>query len=252
MRKILIIGVGAGDPAQITIQAIEALNRADVFFIPDKGAEKSGLRQQRLKICDRYLKSAAHRFVEYKTPSRAKTPDYKADVAAWHEAIAATFEALFARELTEDQCGAFLVWGDPALYDSTLRIVETLHARGAVTFDYEIIPGISSVQALAAQHKIALNRIGEPVHITTGRKLRENVPENADSVVVMLDGEESFAALDDEDLEIFWGANIGCPEQALASGRLGDVKDRIKELRAKVRAAAGWVMDVYLLRKPMR
>jgi len=37
MRRLLIIGIGAGDPEQVTVQAIRALNEADVFFMMDKG-----------------------------------------------------------------------------------------------------------------------------------------------------------------------------------------------------------------------
>ena len=43
MRRLLIIGIGAGDPEQVTVQAIKALNRADVFFVIDKGAVKQDL-----------------------------------------------------------------------------------------------------------------------------------------------------------------------------------------------------------------
>ncbi len=32
MRRVLAIGVGAGDPAQITVEAVAALNGADVLF----------------------------------------------------------------------------------------------------------------------------------------------------------------------------------------------------------------------------
>jgi precorrin-6A synthase len=250
LRHILIIGIGAGDPDHMTVQAIDALNRADVIFIPDKGAEKAGLGQQRLEICARFIKGRTPRFVTFKTPAREKNPaDYKSAVADWHAAIAAIHERLFTDALGEAQTGAFLVWGDPALYDSTLRIVADIHARGALAFDYDIIPGISSVQALAAKHKIALNRIGESVLITTGRKLAEGFPEGADSVVVLLDGEETFASIEADDLEIYWGANIGAPREALASGPLAAVKDEIKAARESVRREAGWVMDAYLLRR---
>ena len=34
-------------------------------------------------------------------------------------------------EIGEGECGAFLVWGDPTLYDSTLRIIEKIHSKGA-------------------------------------------------------------------------------------------------------------------------
>jgi precorrin-6A synthase len=250
LRKILLIGIGAGDPEHMTVQAIAALNRTDVVFLPDKGAEKAGLRTQRLAICDRFVTREAPRFVTFKTPERAKAfADYRSNVADWHAAIGQAYARLFAEELTDRECGAFLVWGDPALYDSTLRIVEAVRARGEVAFDYEIIPGITSVQALAAKHRIALNRIGEDVLITTGRKLAEGYPD-ADSVVVMLDGGETFASIEAGDTEIYWGANIGTPQEALASGRLANVKEKISFLRARVREAAGWVMDAYLLRRP--
>ena len=40
MREIVVIGVGAGDPEQVTMQAASALNRVDVFFVLDKGEVK--------------------------------------------------------------------------------------------------------------------------------------------------------------------------------------------------------------------
>ena len=250
LRKILIIGIGAGDPDHMTVQAIDALNRTDVIFIPDKGTEKAGLSRRRLDICARFIKGRTPRFATFKTPAREKDPaDYKSAVADWHAAIAAIHERLFAEELSEAQTGAFLVWGDPALYDSTLRIVANIHAKGAVRFDYDVIPGISSVQALAAKHRIALNRIGESVLITTGRKLAEGFPDGADSVVVLLDGEAAVDSIEAGEIEIYWGANIGTPQEALASGRLADAKAAIKAARERVRREAGFVMDAYLLRR---
>jgi len=40
MKKLLVIGVGAGNPDYITMQAVKALNRVDVFFLMDKGPEQ--------------------------------------------------------------------------------------------------------------------------------------------------------------------------------------------------------------------
>ena len=40
MKKVLIIGIGAGNPDYVTVQAINALNEVDVFFVIDKGKEK--------------------------------------------------------------------------------------------------------------------------------------------------------------------------------------------------------------------
>ena len=250
MRKILIIGIGAGNPEYVTIQAINALNRVDVFFIPDKGTEKEALARLRLDICERYIKDRNYRLAGFNIPERSKDPsDYRRNVQNWHSRIEQSYEKLLMEELGEGECGAFLVWGDPTLYDSTLRIVETIQSKGDIALEYEVIPGISSVQALAARHRIALNRIGESVHITTGRKLAEGFPGNADSVVVLLDGEQSFKKIDSENIDIYWGAYIGTEDEVLVSGRLSDVANDIETIRAAARREKGWIMDAYLLRK---
>jgi precorrin-6A synthase len=156
---------------------------------------------------------------------------------------------LITAELGEDGCGAILVWGDPSLYDSTLRIIDQLVERGKVAFVHEVIPGISAIQVLAAQHKIALNRIGRSVHITTGRKLTEGLPDGIDDVVVVLDGDCAFKAIDDSDIDMYWGAYLGTPDEILIAGDLREVGDDIVRKRAEAKARKGWVMDTYLLRK---
>src|SRR5215218_3368487 len=251
MRKILIIGIGAGDPDYVTVQAINALNRVDAFFIPDKGTEKEDLARLRLEICERYIRDRTYRLVDFKTPSRSNDcPDYKLSVRDWHARIEQGYESLLVQELGEGECGGFLVWGDPTLYDSTLRIFEKIKSKGHIAIEYDVIPGISSVQALAAKHRIALNRIGEPVHITTGRKLAGGFPDSADTVVVMLDGEQAFKTIEGAAFDIYWGAYIGTKDEILVSGRLSDVGSDIEALRAEARHRKGWIMDTYLLRKP--
>jgi precorrin-6A synthase len=118
-----------------------------------------------------------------------------------------------------------------------------------VEFELEIIPGITSIQALTARHRIPLNRIGEPVHITTGRRLIEDeFPARAD-VVVLLDGQCAFNTLADDDIDIFWGAYLGTPDEILLSGKLSDLRERIEDIRARARQRKGWIMDTYLLRR---
>src|SRR6185437_8420493 len=219
MRRILVIGIGVGDPDHMTVQAIKALNQASVFFIPDKGGEKTALRDLRTAICERFVEKRAYRTVAVEVPERATSGDYLAGVDQWHGQLADIYAALFRRELGTDDVGAFLVWGDPAIYDSTLRIIERVRSKG-VALEFEVIPGISSVQVLAARHRIALNQIGESVLLTTGRKLAEGFPEDAGSVVALLDGVQAFAGLADQDLEVFWGAYLGTEHEILRAGRL--------------------------------
>lgn len=251
MRKIFVIGIGVGDPDHMTMQAIRTLNQASVLFIPDKGAEKAALRDLRISICERFMEKPGYRTIAVDVPQRNASGDYLAGVDEWHGRLADIYGALFMRELGENDIGAVLVWGDPAIYDSTLRIIERMRTRG-LALEFEVIPGISSVQVLAAKHRIALNRIGESVLLTTGRKLAEGFPDDAGSVVVLLDGVQAFADLADQDLEIFWGAYLGTEHEILRAGKLAEVKDEIAAVRKQARQQHGWIMDVYLLRRPDR
>lgn len=250
-RKVLIVGIGAGNPEHVTAQAIDALNRADVLFIPHKGVEKQDLARLRHEICQRFLKNGASRLIDFDVPARESLPAYRESVARWHGAVAEIYERLLGDELGKNEIGAFLVWGDPSLYDSTMRVLDRIQAKGTIALEYEVIPGISAVQALAAAHRIPLNRVGESVLVTTGRKLAEGFPAGADSVVVMLDGDCAFKSLDG-DIDIYWGAYLGTEDEILISGRLSDVATEIKRVRDEVRARKGWIMDTYLLRKSIK
>jgi precorrin-6A synthase len=250
MRKVFVIGIGAGNPDYVTVQAINALNEVDVFFIMDKGQEKEDLVRLRKEICERYIKNKCYRTVETTDTPRDRTlASYEPAVRAWHEQRAGIYERLIGEELGEDECGAFLVWGDPSLYDSTLRIIDRIVARGTIAFEYEVIPGISAIQALAARHRIALNRIGRSIHITTGRKIAEGLPKNVDDVIVMLNADCSFKAIGDSDIDIFWGAYIGTEDEILVAGNLREHMNDIERMRTEAKARKGWIMDTYLLRK---
>lgn len=254
MRKLLIIGIGPGDPRQVTIEAIDAMKSVDVFFVLDKAPERGvavkqslvGLRQE---ICDRYL-DGGYRFVEVPDPPRDRNPDdYRAEVRRWHDARADLIEEALATELPEDGVGGILVWGDPALYDSTLRIVDTIIGRGRITLEHSVIPGITSFASLTAAHKILLNRIGEPIHITTGRKLADTPDGAAGNQVVMLDADCAFLQTAAPDDYIWWGAYLGLENQILIQGTVGEVGEQIRETRGAAREEYGWIMDIYLLRR---
>ncbi|MET8289567.1 precorrin-6A synthase (deacetylating) [Streptomyces sp. NPDC048448] len=255
MRKIHVIGIGAGDPDQLTLQAVKALRSTDVFFVLGKGEAKSDLVQLRRDILDAHLPDGAYRLVEARDPDRDRAADgaaYSPAVGDWRSARADIYQRLIAEELGEDESGAFLVWGDPALYDSTLGILEEILDRGAVAFTYDVVPGISSVSALVARHRTGLNRVAGPVQITTGRRLAEGFPEGVDDVVVMLDAHQAFRRYTDEDIDIFWGAYIGTPDEILVSGPIAEAAPRIERLRAEARERKGWIMDTYLLRRRPR
>jgi precorrin-6A synthase len=254
--QALVIGIGSGNPDHLTREAVAALNRVDVFLVADKGAAKHDLVKLRVEICQTLIAHDHYRFVEVSDPERGPdrerdAADYQISVAAWHEARARLYAEIITKEVAEGGTVGFLVWGDPAIYDSTLRVVESIRKQG-VDLELTVIPGISSIQLLAARHKIILNRVGQPIHVTTGRRLLDEYSPTLGDVVVMLDGGLACGGLIEQfgDLTIYWGAQLGLPDEVLVSGRLSDVLKEIRTRRAAVRAARGWVMDTYLLRPP--
>lgn len=243
MRTIHVIGIGAGNPDYLTAQAIRALNDTQVFFAMDKGETKSDLVGLRREICRRFIAEPGYRFVELPDPRRAADLDYGRAVADWHAARAQVWAHAIETELAPGGVGAFLAWGDPSLYDSTLRILQQVAEH--VDLHFDVIPGITAIQALTARHRIPLNEVGEPVLITTGRQLRTHGLTG--SAVVMLDGDCSFLHCPPR-TRIWWGAYLGTPDEILMAGTVGEVGQQIAERRAAARDRHGWIMDTYLLR----
>jgi precorrin-6A synthase len=256
--RVLVVGIGSGDPAHLTGEAVAALNAVDVFLVADKREATRDLVTLRAELCAAVITHDRYRFVQVPDPERGPDAErgstaYANAVRGWHAERARRYADVITCEVGSEGTVGFLVWGDPSLYDSTLRVVETVGlelARSGTAVDVRVVPGISSVSLLAARHRIALNRVGRPVHITTGRRLVEEYGPALGDVVVMLDGDLACADLVERhpDLEIFWGAQLGLPDEALVAGRLADVLPEIRVRRDAVRAARGWVMDTYLLR----
>jgi precorrin-6A synthase len=252
--QALVIGIGSGNPDHLTGEAVAALNRVDVFLVADKGPAKHDLVKLREDLCRALIADDHYRFVEVPDPDRGPdrerdAAEYQSGVEVWHHARARRYAEIIAAEVSEGATIGFLVWGDPAFYDSTIRIVESTTMLG-VDLALTVIPGISSIQLLAARHKIILNRVGQPIHVTTGRRLLDEYSPALGDVVVMLDGRLACGGLVERfgDLMIYWGAQLGLPDEVLISGRLSEVIEEIRAKRASVREARGWVMDTYLLR----
>jgi precorrin-6A synthase len=254
MRELFVIGMGPGHPDQITVQAVQALNRADVFFRIDKGDAKGSLNAARDEILRRHVSDPRYRVVDIPEPSRDRSPSLTADgyqgaVSDWHAARAERIAHALEEELGPDGTGAFLVWGDPSVYDSMLRIVDRVRALGTVEFHTTVIPGVTSVQALAAAHQVPLNRVGEPIHITPARRLDGGLPDGLDSAVVMLDRGFAAAGFTEPGLSVFWGAYLSTEDEVLISGPLAEVAGDITRTRAELRERHGWIMDTYLIRR---
>ena len=242
-RRLTLVGIGLGRPEHLTLEAVAALRSAAVALVTVKrsGDPLAALRRDLVAHHAPDL-----RVVEVTDPERDRTPvDYEAAVADWHEARAAAWERAL---LEHDGDAVVLVWGDPGFYDSTIRVVERVLARGAVAFDWSVLPGMSALQLLAARHRVVLHEVGQAVHVTTERRLREAVAQGQRNIVVFLTSGTDLSGL--EDWTVWWGANLGAPSERLVAGCVGEVVDEIARARADAKASAGWVMDLFLLRLP--
>lgn len=236
--RVRVLGVGMG-PQHVTPEVGAALRTCDYVIAAEKSEDDQLLAVRRAI-------AAAHDVEVVVVPDpprdREQTADYPTAVRTWHEArVAAYAEVLASRGGT----AGFLVWGDSSLYDSTLRVVEQLATR--MSIEYDVLPGISAPQLLAARHRIVLHEVGRPVHVTTSRRLADDIAAGQDNVVVMLGGELDVTGL--ETWAIWWGANLGTDTEELVSGRVGAVLADLAAARARAKQAAGWVMDIYLLRE---
>ena len=243
--RVWILGVGMG-PQHVTPEVAEVLRTADYVVAPEKSGD-DGLLALRRAVIDAHAPGVP--IIAVTDPQRDRSPGlsaagYESAVADWHAERAARYAAVLRER---GGIAAFLVWGDPALYDSTIRIVQRVKAAG-VELDYDVLPGISVPQLLAARHRIVLHEVGRPVHITTGRRLAEAAGEGQDNIVAMLNPEGlDLGGL--ADWTIWWGANLGAAGERLVSGRVADVADEITAARRAAKAEAGWVMDVLLVRR---
>lgn len=252
MRTIVAIGIGTGNPAHLTVQAVDAMRSLDVVILLDKGSDTDDMRALRTNMLAEHRSGDLPEIVAIedtpRDPELARR-DYRAAVAEWHERRANKISDVMHEKLDDGGVAGFLVWGDPSLYDSTLRMLERVREAGQ-DFEVRSIPGIAAPMALCAAFAIPANRVGEPIHITTGRKLPGTAPELLRNCFVMLDGGCAFRDVAAEDTEIYWGAYLGDPWEIRIHGRVGDVGAEIAEARERARAEHGWIMDTYLLRAP--
>jgi precorrin-6A synthase len=241
--EVRIVGIGMG-PHQVTPEAADALRGADYVVAAEKrdGDALLAIRREVAETFDLPV-------VAVPDPARDKEAagdgGYVGAVADWHAARVAAYEAVLAER---GGTAAFLVWGDPAFYDSTIRIIEAIAQRGVVDVEYDVVPGISALQLLAARHRIVLHDVGQPLHVTTGRLLAAAVAGGQTNVAVLLNRSVELDGLDD--WTIWWGGNLGRPEEELVAGRVADVRGEIEAARERVREAAGWVLDIFVVRAP--
>ena len=248
-RAVVVVGIGPGDPDLVTQEALAALGEVDVVLGFDKGERTRELHDVRQAVLERARGGRTCRVVEIRDARRSDAVSYAEAVRRWHGSRADSVERALVEDVADGEVVGILVWGDPSLYDSTLRVLDEVHARGRVAVNVRVVAGISSLALLTARHRIPLHAVGGAVLITTGRRLAVGLPDGIDDVVVFLDAECGFTRFRGEGWDLYWGAFLGMPDEELLAGAVDEVADLVVRRRSELRARHGWVFDLYLLRR---
>lgn len=241
--NVTIIGIGPGHPDQITVQAVKALNAHREILIPVKEGTTTG--DTRRAIALRHLEDpSAHVLRDVPMPKVSDRPngEYTASVGTFRDRQAQAFaEALDA---VDGDAAAILAWGCPTLFDGTIEGVRTYPG-----IELTVLPGVTSVSALAAAHGVVQTNIGQSVLITTGRQLKDGLPHEHGTIADMVDAQGHVWNQDGPAWTAYWGAFVGLDTQVLDHGPLHEVRDRIQAKRAALAEEHGWLFDIALLKQ---
>lgn len=177
MGVFIGIGVGPGDPELLTLKAAKALKTVDVICIPKSHANKPSMALDMVKGVLAERKKPAE-MLELVFPM---TKDDLNNRKLWVE------NASIVAAKAKKGNVAFITLGDPMLYSTFLYLYECVKETYP-KIELEIIPGVTSVTAVAASSKLPLAEKEEVVTIIPSdldpAKIEE-AAKHADNIVFM-------------------------------------------------------------------
>ena len=176
--EVVCIGCGPGDPDLVTVKAVSILKNADIVFAPTAREGKPSIA---LSIIQKYL-GASVEIVDLIFPmvkDRQRTEEYWKKNADQIVAAAKSGKRV-----------VYLTVGDPSLYSTWIYLQRELASRN-LGIRFNIVPGIPSIFAFAAQAKIGLAEGDETLGIIPACYDMEKIKRTAsscDTLVFLKDG----------------------------------------------------------------
>jgi precorrin-2/cobalt-factor-2 C20-methyltransferase len=165
VATIFAVGVGPGDPELLTRKAERILRRTDVILAPVSNPAEASVA---LSTIREFLDESRQEIIVHQFPM---TSDRARLVPAWEEAAATMAErALAGKEV------AFITIGDPLFYSTFIYLLAILREKWP-QITIEIVPGISSINASAAQAGIALVEADEKMAVIPATAGLEQIAE---------------------------------------------------------------------------
>ena len=176
--KLFCVGCGPGDPDLLTVRATELIKNADIIFTPTARDGKTSIA---LTIVKKYLTKSS-KIVTLTFPMLKNTEllkDY------WKKNTEEIVKAVKSGKTV-----VYLTIGDPALYSTWIYIHRELEKRHP-EIEVDIVPGITSFFAFAAQAKISLAEGDQTVGIIPAcydlSKVKHTA-ESCDTLIFLKDG----------------------------------------------------------------
>ncbi|HIJ81709.1 MAG TPA: precorrin-2 C(20)-methyltransferase [Desulfuromonadales bacterium] len=176
MAVIYAVGVGPGDPELLTRKAERILLQADVVMAPVSNPTEASVA---LTIVDGIIDASRQEVIVHQFPM---TSDKARLTVAWREAA-----SIMVSHAEAGRNVAFITIGDPLFYSTFIYLLQILRKEHP-HIPLEIVPGISSINASAAQAAAPLvegNEAMAVVPATAGIEKIATALADFDTVVVL-------------------------------------------------------------------
>jgi precorrin-2/cobalt-factor-2 C20-methyltransferase len=221
--KLSCVGCGPGDPELLTIKALGLIKNAEIVFAP---TSKEGKPSIALSIVKKYINSSA-KMVNLIFPMLKEKEVLK---NYWKENA-----EKIANQVRAGRRVIYLTVGDPSIYSTWIYIYKELR-RNHKDIEIDIVPGITSIFAFAAEAKIALVEGDETLAIVPACYDMDRVRRTSnvcDTVVFLKDGkyfDDVIDMLSDagfvEDSIVAIAQDVAIEGEIMKMSRLADLRGR--------------------------
>jgi len=221
--KLYCVGCGPGDPELVTVRAANIIKSAEVIFAPTAREGKPSIA---LAVVEKYIDKSAKK-VSLVFPMVKDKDSLKEYWKRNAEEIASAVRS--------GKRVVYLTVGDPALYSTWIYIHREIRKSHA-DIEVEIIPGIASIFAVAANAQISLAEGDETVAVVPACYDLDRVRKAAgacDTVIFLKDGRYFDSVIETLGQTGFpGGATIAIAQNVSDRGEILEVR-KLSELLGK-------------------